>query len=95
MSDPKIDQLSLRDLFTDAERLTRDLIDHLEHGFIPKVQALNALMLDGGEQLEDLTVRNSAATVLEGHAFSQKLLDKLDNYYQAIDRTVSTITGIE
>jgi hypothetical protein len=81
VSKKKVDQLSLRDLFTDAERLTRDLIDHLEHGFIPKVQALNTLMLDGGEQLEDLTVRNSAATVLEGHAFSQKLLDKLDNYY--------------
>ena len=95
MSDPQIDELPLRVLFTDAERITRDLVDHLEHGFIPKVQALNTLMLEEGEQVEDTTVRNSAATVLEGHAFSRQLLEKLDNYYRAIDRSVSSITGIE
>ncbi|MBT4867207.1 MAG: hypothetical protein HON53_19050 [Planctomycetaceae bacterium] len=96
MAERAVDQLTLRELFNDAERLTRELTEHIDQGFIPKSQALSRLVSPspgdpGYDQIEDLTVRNQVAEVLKSEDFTNQLHEKLAEYYTAIERSVSRI----
>ena len=89
-------QLTLRELFIEAERLNRELIEHLEQGFLPKVQNLARLVGPGyvdahGHPAGDLTVRNTAAQVLESEAYTEQLYGRIRDYCEAIDREVARI----
>jgi len=87
--DPSLSQLTLRELFTHAERLARELIEHLDQGFLPKLQTMRELARPvddlNAEQVPDVTVRNQAKQLLDSDEFTQPLLRKLDDYLQAID----------
>lgn len=90
------DQLTLRELFIEAERLSRELAEHLEQGFLPKVQNLSRLVDPGhvdihGNPAEDVSVRNCAAQLLESEAYTERLYVKVQEYCDAIDRDVSRI----
>lgn len=92
------DQMTLRKLFTETERLTRELVEHLEQGFLPKVQNLARLVDPGhvdvhGNPVEDVTVRNSAAQVLESEVYTDQLCEKIQHYCDAIDRDVARIVA--
>lgn len=92
------DQRTLRELFTEAERLTRELIEHLDKGFIPKVQNL-ARMVDSsqldahGNPIEDITIRNAVALVAETEAYTDQLYRRISSYCEAIDRDVARINA--
>lgn len=90
-----LEQLTLRDKLTEAERVTRELVEHLDRGFIPKAHELRRVVRhhDGpdGTPVQDVTVRNHAARVLESDQFTEKLYDKLDRYFAAIATEVSRI----
>ena len=99
MAERPVEHLPLRELFTDADRLTRDLIVHLEQGFIPKVQQLNDVVqvdIDSSddEEVPDLTVRLQSGRLFESEEFSKQLFDKIDRYYAAIDGAVEKITEV-
>jgi hypothetical protein len=90
MADRPIDQLSLRDLFTNAEWLIRDLSEHLKRSFQPKSQALAELVSpditpEQRDGIADTAVRSQAAALLNSDDYSQTLFDKLDRYLTAID----------
>ena len=90
------DQLTLRQLFTEAERLTRELTEHLEQGFLPKVQNLVRLAdpshLDvHGNPAEDISIRNCVAQVLESELYTDRLYERIETYCAAIDRDVARI----
>ncbi len=87
MSDPSLDQKPLRELFVQAEHQARDLTDHLDLNFLPKLQALDDLLhpKPGAEEARDITVRNRAANVLESDKFTQLTLHKIDDCLNAID----------
>ena len=100
MSKESVEHLPLRELFTDAERLTRELIDHIERGFLPKCGRLNELCQSipaalgkKTEDIEDITIRNHAAQVLESEKFTQQFYENTENYLFAINRAVGKITG--
>jgi hypothetical protein len=99
MADRPIDQLSLRDLFTNAEWLIRDLSEHLKRSFQPKSQALAELVSpditpEQREAIADTAVRSQAAALLTSDDYSQTLLDKLDRYLTGIDeRSQAAISG--
>jgi len=42
MAERRIEDMPLRDVFTEAEQLARDLVDHLENGFLPKASWLRS-----------------------------------------------------
>jgi hypothetical protein len=97
VADPAIENRPLRELFTQAERLSRELIDHLENGFLPKTDSLYRLVEPDGdspvqEDVEDVTVRNQARVVLESEEFTNKLYKETAQYLTAIDRAVSKMT---
>lgn len=94
MIERPLNELTLREMFTDVERLTRELVEHLEQGFLPKSQALLRIVPEGSEQddIADVTVRSHAARLLESGDFAEQLYEKVSGYCAAIDREVTRIT---
>jgi hypothetical protein len=96
MSD--FENIPLQDLCKDAERLTRDLIDHLERNMIPRTREFQVLVrpdsaFDTGSQVQDITIRNQVKTLQESQEFTEQLYRKTSQYLDAIDREVSRLTG--
>ena len=98
MVERSLEQMTLREKLTEAERLTRELIDHLDQGFLPKCHDLSRLLRPSTASpptcaLEDVTVRTQAARILEGDTFTEELFQKLSIYCQAIDEAVARISS--
>jgi hypothetical protein len=96
MSD--LENVPLQDLCKDAERLTRELVDHLERNMIPRTRDFQALVrpdsaFDTGSNVQDITIRNQAKTLQESQEFTEQLYQKTSQYLNAIDREVSRLTG--
>jgi hypothetical protein len=97
MVERSLEQMTLREKLTEAERLTRELIDHLDQGFLPRCHDLSRLVRPiNGEPpalraLEDVTVRTQVAHILESETFTESLFQKLSTYCQAIDEAVGRI----
>jgi hypothetical protein len=96
MTERSVERLTLRELFKDSERLTREMVEHLDQGFTPKARALTRLVSHSPgdpeyDQIEDLTIRNQVVEVLKSEDFTDQLHDKLTQYYAAIDSSVSRI----
>ena len=96
-----LENMPLRDVCKEAERLTRELIDHLEKNMIPRTRELQSLVQpdspfeSGGEagQVKDVTVRNQASALIESQEFTEQLFAKTRQYLKAIDRDVSKMLG--
>jgi len=94
VAERSLDHMPLRDLFTNAERLIRELTDHLDNGVLPKLADLERLLKSASEpgrrdELSDPTVRSHAAGVLSADDFTSSLCRQLEDYLQAIDRAVT------
>lgn len=87
MADRPLDQMPLRELFVHAEHQARDLAEHLDLNFLPKLQALDELVhkKGEGEEARDISVRNRASDVLESNQFTQQMLQKIHDCLNAID----------
>lgn len=100
VDDRRIEQLTLREKFADAERLTRELLEHLEQGFSPKAYQAHQIVRPTPSGLpaanvEDVTVRNQVVGLLESDQFADQLYSSLEKYFAAIDASVSRIVGGE
>jgi len=96
MSDPSIKQQPLHDLFNAAERLSRELSDHLEQGFLPKSHYLRRItrpssMSPGENYVQDVTIRHHVSQVLDSEQFTRGLHEKLSQYLEAIDSSILRI----
>ena len=97
MAERRIEDMPLRDVFTEVEQLARDLADHLENGFLPKATGLKELVEVsdqgiGSDNVQDVTIRNHSAQLLERARFADKLYSRFDECVEAIDLKVSRIT---
>ena len=99
MAERPLDQLTLRELFTNTEWLIRDLTEHLQQSFRPKAQALAELVRsyqlpEERDAIADTAVRTHAAALLGSDDYSQNLIEKLDRYLEVIDeRSHVAVTG--
>ena len=90
-------QLTLREMFVEAERLTRELIEHIDQGFLPKTHELARLIRPihgdppGLDVLEDVTVRTQASRLLETEAYTEEMFTRLGEFCRTIDSSVSRI----
>lgn len=96
MAERQIESLTLREKFIEAEKLTRELIDHLDRGFIPKVHQLRRTARRGTnpehlDEIKDLTVRESVKQVLDSDDYTRQLCDRAGQLLTAIDKDVNTI----
>lgn len=99
-----IEKQPLRDICKEAERLTRELVDHLEHNLLPRTRELHDLVRPdspfdasgqtvAGPAVADITVRNQTASLLESQRFTEELFLKTSQYLQSIDRQMAALTG--
>jgi hypothetical protein len=99
MVERSIKQLTLREMLTEAERLSRELGEHLDQAFIPKCHELSRLLrpINGDppdvNALEDVSVRTQSARILETENFTESVFAKLSECCTAIDAAVGKITS--
>lgn len=98
MSD-SLKDVPLRDVCKEAERLTREVVDHLNRNLIPRTRELHELVKpdspfdEGGTGVKDITVRNQVATLLESQQFAEDFFLKTREYLQSVDSHLTEITG--
>ncbi|MCA8987857.1 MAG: hypothetical protein KDA78_09470 [Planctomycetaceae bacterium] len=93
MSDD-IDKMTLREKLSEADRLLRELVDHLDNGFTPKARNLSRTIQEHGTneaQLTDMTIRQHAADLIDDNRFSERLFQKIGTLLYSIDQDVSAI----
>lgn len=95
MAERPIEQLTLREMFANAEWLIRDLTEHLRQSFHPKSRELIELVRTFNvpaerDAIADGVVRSQVAALLASDEYSQVLFQKLDRYLAAIEERSQT-----
>lgn len=93
-----IESMTLRDKCREANRVIRELIDHLDQGFLPKVQELQRLSRArepkfDPSQIRDVTIRTHAAAILEAEHYTIKLDEEAKQLFTAIAREVDQVVN--
>ncbi len=94
--------MTLREVFTSTERLTRELIEHLHQGFLPRTQELIRIVRPGeparpgspdagSPPVTDTTVRSYVTRICESDEFTEQLYDRLLEHSVAIDEAVTRL----
>lgn len=82
------DSMPLREKIREAERLLRELTDHLDLSFQPKVHQVRKLTRhydpESGMSAADVSVRRSVADVLDSEVFSSQLATELGRFLTSI-----------
>ncbi len=92
------ESLTLRDQLNGADRLTREIMDHLERAFVPQAHELRRVTRVTGEddptsQLEDVTLRNQIDNLLKSDAYTKEMSERLQAYLASIGQEVGKIVG--
>ena len=96
MSERPLENLTLREKLIEAERLLRELTDHLERGFIPKAHETRRLARRANEpenqdDIKDVTIRSSADVLLRSDDYSRQLCERNIRLLAAIEQDVQAI----
>ena len=89
MDNRPIEQLTLREKFSDVEYLVRELTEHLEQSFLPRIRSVEEIVrpdsraADRGD-VPDSTVRSRMTALLGSDDFAQTLFSRLECYLKAI-----------
>jgi hypothetical protein len=91
-----IEQMTLREMFSHAERISRDLVDHLERNLLPRSRQLARLVRPTETEsfpadVEDVTVRSHVARLIESEDFTDQVYGRLADFCEAIDASASRI----
>ena len=97
MSRP-VEGLTLREKCRDANRVVRELIDHLEQGFLPKVGSLRKVARARSQsfdpsQVRDVTIRSQAAAILDAEQYTIKLDEEAKQLFTAIAAEVEHLVN--
>jgi len=87
----------LRERVVAAMRSNRELVQHLEQGFIPKVHALRKVARPDqspGDEPGDKVVHAAAATVLESDHFTVGVYQHLIGHCELIREAVHDVIGV-
>lgn len=92
----RIENLTLREKLSEADKLVRELIHHLEHGFIPKTHKVRLETRSASErgdtvEVSDQTIRNLVEGLLASDDFACEVSEKMNRYLKAIDADLDRI----
>ena len=84
-----LDDLTLRDKCREAQRIVREMIDHLDQALLPKVKNLRKLARarEAGydpASVRDVTIRAQAASLLDAAQYLIKLDDESKLFLNAL-----------
>ena len=102
MSDDNLDDLTLRDKFKKASMVAREFTEHVEQHFIPRCKNLGRMVrpkfetakdyeIDETAGVEDITIRNEVARVLESENYTDRLFQTVRLYLESIDQEIDHI----
>ncbi|MBL8850427.1 MAG: hypothetical protein JNG89_12175 [Planctomycetaceae bacterium] len=96
MSERSLENLTLREKLIEAERLLRELSDHLERGFIPKAHEIRRLARRANEpenqdEVKDVTIRSSSDELIRSDDYSRQLCERNIRLLAAIEQDVKAI----
>ena len=91
-----LDQLTLRDKIREAARRSHDLIEHLEHAFVPKAHDLRKVSRpqDHGSAappIADVTIRHHVDMLLESDQYTEGLNEEAEALFEAIATEVDKL----
>lgn len=94
--DHSIEGMTLQDKVKNSELLVREIIEHLELGFLPKLKNLQKISrvsnnLSQLEEIADLTIRNHVVQVLESEQFTESLFEKLSLLTSALEKDMNDV----
>jgi hypothetical protein len=94
--DHSIEGMTLQDKVKNSELLVREMIEHLELGFLPKLKNLQKISrvsnnLSQLEEIADLTIRNHVVQVLESEQFTESLFEKLSLLTSALEKDMNDV----
>ena len=95
MSD-SLDSVPLLDRARHAEKLTRELIGHLENEYLPRVRELQTMIApDAMRPAGDLTVREGVRKVFTADATVDETWQQVYAHLESIHRDLRSIAQIE
>lgn len=92
-------QMTFREKLSEAERLTRELIHHVEHGFIPKAHEVRRVTRQGGgeaaaaDEVSDMTVRSTTQRALESDRYTRNQCGQLNEVIRLIQEDIARLHG--
>lgn len=92
----RIDNLTLRAKLSETDKLARELIHHIEHGFIPKAHLARRTARVGidpteTDEVTDVTIRSSVDALLASDDFARDLGGRMSQHIAAIDADLDRI----
>ena len=95
MSD-SIDSTPLHDRARQAEKLTRELLGHLENEYLPRVRELQAMLApEASRPAGDLTVREGVRKVFTADATVDETWQQMHAHLESIGRDLKAISKID
>lgn len=96
MSDQPIEEMSLRERLGHTEQLVRELSEHLNQSFLPKLRTASDLVRTNvatseRDDIPDSTVRSAMSALMKSDHFTQSLIDKLDPFLKSLQKGVAQI----
>lgn len=102
MPKQNLEDLTLREKFKEANRVAREFTEHVEQGFLPRCKQLGRLVrpkyesskdyeIDEAANVEDVTIRNEVARVLESENYADELFQVIRAYLESIDQEIDHI----
>lgn len=93
-----IDGKTLREKCRDANRVVREMIDHLENGVLPKLHSLKKLARSREQAFDpssvrDVTIRTHAAAILDAEQYSIQLDDECKLLLSSIAKEVEQLVN--
>jgi len=93
-----LETMPLRDRIREAERLSRELAQHLELDFLTKVHSVRSTTRTDRhghqhEHVADNTVRTAVDAVLNSHEYTMELTRKLERFLNSINREMHALVS--
>lgn len=93
-----MNDLTLRKKLNEAERIIRELVHHVEHGYIPKAHLTRRTARKGNDpkeqsEITDKTIRSSVKKTLDSDQFTRQVCNQLNDYLTAIEGDLRRIIG--
>lgn len=88
--------MTLQEKVKNTELLVREIIEHLEMGFLPKLKTLQKIARVGRsqhqlEEIGDLTIRTHVAQVIESEKFTESLYHQLEAITAALEQDMRKV----
>jgi hypothetical protein len=101
MPEQSLDSMTLREKLKTASGVLRELVEHLDQGFLPKVRELGRMVeplsttgvyrLKDDTTVSDHTIRDQVAQILSSESFTDEVYGKAEQFFTAIETEVAKI----